>query len=157
MGRVFVRSRSRFNYFLYLAVSQCQCQLEAVIGKTSYLKSLSNNCSNDLNSKTVSLQKMKKLKLKILFREDANRERRENANRERNYDVHQNCYYIHDHWHNKYWTSRNTAWTTPFPNTSQTGYHTGDDDHNSFGFIYYKEHTLLLYDEVLPRVQIPDS
>ena len=95
MGRVFVRSR--FNYFLYLAVSQCQCQLEAVIGKTSYLKSLSNNCSNDLNSKTVSLQKMKKLKLKILFREDANRERRENANRERNYDVHQNCYYIHDH------------------------------------------------------------
>lgn len=97
MGRVFVRSRSRFNYFLYLAVSQCQCQLEAVIGKTSYLKSLSNNCSNDLNSKTVSLQKMKKLKLKILFREDANRERRENANRERNYDVHQNCYYIHDH------------------------------------------------------------
>ena len=97
MGRVFVRSRSRFNYFLYLAVSQCLCQLEAVIGKTSYLKSLSNNCSNDLNSKTVSLQKMKKLKLKILFREDANRERRENANRERNYDVHQNCYYIHDH------------------------------------------------------------
>ena len=65
MGRVFDRSRSRFNYFLYLAVSQCQCQLEAVIGKTSYLKSLSNNCSNDLNSKTVSLQKNEKIEIEI--------------------------------------------------------------------------------------------
>ena len=65
MGRVFDRSRSRFNYFLYLAVSQCQCQLETVIGKTSYLKSLSNNCSNDLNSKTVSLQKNEKIEIEI--------------------------------------------------------------------------------------------